>query len=200
VDPARDVDGSEPVELDGRAVSATTGKVVYAVNKPLGVISTASDPGGRRTVVELVPAEVRLSPVGRLDINTSGLMLLTNDGELANLLTHPRHEVPKTYLARLGGGSLGARELRALSEGVELEDGPTLPAKVRKVGPSTIEIELREGRNRQVRRMCKSVGRPVLALQRIAIGPLALGRLNEGGHRRLTRNEIDGLRAAATRS
>lgn len=197
IDPARNVDGSEEVTVDGNQVTPVTGRVVYAVNKPVGVISTASDPQGRTTVIDLVPADVRLSPVGRLDANSSGLMLLTNDGDLANLLTHPRHEVPKTYRVRLGGGSIGARELRALSEGVELDDGLTLPAKVRKIGASTIEIELREGRNRQIRRMCKAVGRSVLSLERVAIGPLALGRLAEGGHRRLTRKEIDGLRAAA---
>lgn len=197
VDPARDVDGSETVSIDGRPLADSGPKVVYALNKPVGVVSTAADTHGRETVVDLVPDNGRLFPVGRLDIQTSGLILLTNDGELANLLTHPRHEVPKTYRARLRGSALGAEALRALSDGVQLDDGRTLPAKVRKLGTGLIEIELREGRNRQVRRMCEAVGHPVASLQRVAIGPLRLGRLHPGGHRRLSREEIQGLRDCA---
>jgi 23S rRNA pseudouridine2605 synthase len=130
--------------------------------------------------------------VGRLDADSSGLILLTNDGELANRLTHPRYEVPKTYRVRVGGGPVGEGALRALRAGVELEDGPTTPAQVRRVGGGEDELELtiREGRNRQVRRMCEAVGHPVLALQRIAFGPLRLGGLQPGAHRRLGEVEL----------
>ena len=198
-DPARDVDGSKRVSVDGSEITPASTKLVYAANKPIGVVSTSDDPAGRPTVVELVASPERLFPVGRLDIQTSGLILLTNDGELANLLTHPRYEVSKTYRARLGGGALGATALRALSGGVELADGPTLPARVHKIAAGLIEIEVREGRNHQVRRMCEAVGHPVNALERVAIGPLRIGRLHEGGHRRLSAKEVDALRDAANR-
>jgi len=197
VDPARGVDEKSRVTVDGRVVELPETKVVYAVNKPVGVISTASDPQGRTTVVELIPDAGRLFPVGRLDVSSSGLILLTNDGELANLLTHPRYEVPKVYRVRVSGGPIGAPELRLLSEGVQLEDGITLPARVSKLGSRVLELELREGRNRQIRRMCDAVGHPVVDLERVAIGPLRLGRLNEGGHRRLKPNEVEALRDAA---
>jgi len=198
-DPARNVTGEEEIRVDGTALKGTEQRVVYAVNKPLGVVSTASDPGGRSTVVDMVPAEARLYPIGRLDVNSSGLLLLTNDGELANLLTHPRYGVRKTYRVKVGGGSIGAPALRELSEGVQLDDGITLPARVSKLGAGLLEIELREGRNRQVRRMCEAVGHPVLELQRISIGPLEIGRLKSGGHRRLHAGEVEELRAAADR-
>ena len=197
LDPARGVDERSRVTVDGKRVQLPDARVVYAVNKPAGVISTASDPQGRTTVVELIPDSGRLFPVGRLDIGSSGLILLTNDGELANLLTHPRYEVPKVYRVKVGGGPIGAPELRLLSEGVQLEDGVTLPARVSKLGSRVLEIELREGRNRQVRRMCEAVGHPVSELERIAIGPQRLGRLAEGGHRRLNASEVDALRKAA---
>ena len=199
VDPARDVDDATAVKVDGLAVSLPATRLVYAVNKPVGVVSTASDPQGRPTVVELIPDSGRLYPVGRLDAQSSGLILLTNDGELANLLTHPRHGVRKLYRAKVGGGSVGAGALRLLSEGVKLEDGMTLPARVVKVSPGVIELEIREGRNRQVRRMCEAVGHPVLSLERVAIGPQQLGRLKPGGHRRLHAGEVDALRASARR-
>lgn len=199
LDPARDVDGTSRVAVDGREVSLPSGRLAYAVNKPVGVISTAADPQGRPTVVELVPDAGRLFPVGRLDVASSGLIILTDDGELANLLTHPRYGVPKTYRAIVGGGAVGADALRALGEGVELDDGMTLPAKVTKVAPGTIEIEIREGRNRQVRRMCEAVGHPVRQLERVAIGPVRLGRLKSGGHRRLRAGELEALRGAAGR-
>jgi 23S rRNA pseudouridine2605 synthase len=194
-DPARDVDEHSRVEVDGRLLAGPEPRVVYALHKPLGVLSTASDPHGRPTVAELVGEERRLYPVGRLDADSSGLILLTNDGELANRLTHPRYEVPKTYRVRLGGGPVGERALRTLRAGVELEDGPTAPAQVRCVGDGGDELELtiREGRNRQVRRMCEAVGHPVLALQRIAFGPLRLGGLQPGAHRRLGEVELRAL-------
>ncbi len=195
-DPARDVAGSDRVEVDGKVVADAEPAVVYALNKPLGVISTAHDTHGRRTVVELVPAGgLRLYPVGRLDADSSGLILLTNDGELANRLTHPRYEVAKTYLARVGGGRVGEGALRALREGVELQDGLTAPARARRVGAQEIELRIHEGRNRQVRRMCEAVGHPVLALQRVGFGPLRLDGIAPGAHRRLSEVEIECLRA-----
>ncbi|MGE5407147.1 MAG: pseudouridine synthase [Syntrophothermus sp.] len=190
-DPARDVDEGDDVRVDGAPVRAEATEV-WAVNKPAGVVSTAREPGGRPAVVELVDSGARLYPVGRLDADSTGLLLLTNDGELANRLTHPRHEVPKTYLARLRD-RLGDAELERLRRGVQLEDGPTAPATVRRRGPREIEIVLREGRNRQVRRMLEAVGNRVLALRRVGFGSLLLGDLPEGACRRLGDDEIAGL-------
>jgi 23S rRNA pseudouridine2605 synthase len=196
IDPARDVTESDRVEVDGDVLAGVEPRVVYAVNKPLGVLSTARDTHGRPTVVALVPARgLRLYPVGRLDADSSGLILLTNDGELAHRLTHPRYEVPKTYLARVGGGRVGEAALRELRDGVELEDGPTAPARARRVRSDVLELTIHEGRNRQVRRMCEAVGHPVLALERVAFGPLRLGDLALGAHRRLSEGEIGRLRA-----
>ena len=194
-DPARDVGEGDEVRVDGTMVGAEA-REVWAVNKPVGVVSTAREPGERPAVVELVDSTARLYPVGRLDADSSGLLLLTNDGELANRLTHPRYEVPKTYRARLAKPPK-ERELARLREGVELEDGPTAPAQVRKVGDREIEIVLREGRNRQVRRMVDAVGNRVVALQRIGFGPLRLGDLGEGHARRLSEAEVKELRAAS---
>jgi 23S rRNA pseudouridine2605 synthase len=195
-DPARDVGEDAQVEVDGRRVAGAEERVSYAVHKPLGVISTASDTHGRPTVVELVPAERRrLYPVGRLDADSSGLIVLTNDGALAQRLTHPRYEVPRTYRVTLAGRPVADRALRALREGIDLEDGPTAPARVRRVGAREIEITISEGRNRQVRRMCAAVGHPVSALRRVAFGPLRLGRLPSGRHRQLTPDEVTQLEA-----
>jgi 23S rRNA pseudouridine2605 synthase len=193
-DPARDVDDGSDVRVNGAPVGAEA-REVWAVNKPAGVVSTAREPGERRAVVELVDSRARLYPVGRLDADSTGLLLLTNDGALANRLTHPRYEVAKTYRVRLAK-SVRESELTRLSEGVELEDGPTAPAEVRQVSDREIEIVLREGRNRQARRMVEAVGNRVVALQRIGFGPLGLGRLNEGDSRRLNPKEVDELRAA----
>lgn len=194
-DPARDVEEGDDVRVNGAPVGAEA-REVWAVNKPAGVVSTAREPGARRAVVELVDSRARLYPVGRLDADSTGLLLLTNDGALANRLSHPRYEVPKTYRARLAKPPR-QRELARLREGVELEDGPTAPAKVRKVGDREIELVLREGRNRQVRRMVDAVGNRVVALRRIAFGPLRLGDLAEGSARRLTGDEVKALRAAS---
>ncbi|HUH80640.1 MAG TPA: pseudouridine synthase [Solirubrobacteraceae bacterium] len=195
-DPACDVSAAKLVCVDGRPLGGPEERVAYVVNKPLGVLATASDPRGRPTVVELLGREpARLYPVGRLDRQTTGLILLTNDGELANRLTHPRFEVPKTYRARVGGGPLTAAALQALRDGVELEDGPTAPARVRRLGPQELEITIREGRNRQVRRMCDAVGHPVRELVRTRFGPLRLRGLAPGEHRRLTPAELGSLRA-----
>jgi 23S rRNA pseudouridine2605 synthase len=196
-DPARDVDDASEVAFDGEPIRGAESRVVYALHKPSGVVSTASDTHGRRTVVDFVPRERRLYPVGRLDAESTGLILLTNDGDLANRLTHPRYEVPKTYRASLGGPALTDRALKALREGVQLEDGMTAPARVRRLTPHQLELTIHEGRNRQVRRMCEAVGRPVRQLVRIRFGPLELGDLRPGKSRRLTGPELDALAAAA---
>ena len=192
-DPARDVDAGHAVALDGTRVAPVADRVVYAVNKPAGVVSTAHDPQGRPTVVSLVPSALRLYPVGRLDIDTTGLILLTNDGELANRLTHPRYEVPKSYRVVVWGAPVTHRTAAALRAGVELDDGMTAPARVRLLAWDTIELTIREGRNRQVKRMCEHVGHRVRRLQRVAFGPLALGDLPEGGHRLLSAAEVQAL-------
>ena len=198
IDPARDVSDADDVTLDGKPVSpAAPARVVYALNKPAGVVSTARDPQGRPTVVTMVPQTERLYPVGRLDIDTTGLILLTNQGELAHRLTHPSFEVEKTYRAVVGGPAVHEPALRSLREGVELEDGRTSPAQVRRVSADTIEITIHEGRKRQVKRMCEAVGHPVKRLERVAFGPLELGDLKQGRWRRLNDAEVDALMAAA---
>jgi 23S rRNA pseudouridine2605 synthase len=195
-DPARAVADASRVAVDGRPLQGPEPRVHYAVNKPVGVVSTAHDTHGRPTVTELVPAQgLRLYPVGRLDADSSGLILLTNDGELANRLTHPSFELPKTYLARVGGGTVGEGELRALRGGIDLEDGPTAPAHARRVSGNLLELTIHEGRNRQVRRMCEAVGHPVLELRRVGFGPLRLEGLQPGAHRRLSAAEVERLRA-----
>jgi len=199
-DPARDVDGSVPVTVDGAHVSLAgeRDRAVWLVHKPSGVVSTAKDTHGRPTVVAMVKAPgTRLYPVGRLDADTTGLILLTDDGDLANRLTHPRYEVPKTYVARVDNGPVSEQALRRLREGVELDDGVTAPAGVRQLRPGVLEIVLREGRKRQVKRMCAAVGHPVRRLSRVAFGPLRLGDLGEGHVRRLSPAEVQRLRDAA---
>lgn len=186
-DPARDVDADDDVRVNGEAVG-TEAREVWAVNKPAGVVSTAREPGSRPAVVELVDSQARLYPVGRLDAESTGLLLLTNDGALANRLTHPRYGVAKTYRARLRT-PIAERDLERLRHGVELEDGMTGPAEVKLVD-GELEIVLKEGRNRQVRRMLEAVGNRVVSLRRIAFGPLRLGRLHEGGARRVTDEEL----------
>jgi 23S rRNA pseudouridine2605 synthase len=197
-DPARDVGERDAVTVDGRRVAGAEERVVWAVNKPAGVVSTAKDTHGRRTIVDLVDAgSARLYPVGRLDADSTGLILLTNDGELANALTHPRFEVPKTYRVRVAKPPVADRAVRRLREGVQLEDGMTAPARVRRDGRDVLEITIHEGRNRQVKRMCEAVGHRVLALERIAFGPLRLGDLPPGRARRVTGAELDRLRRPA---
>jgi len=195
-DPALDVDEHSGVALDGRALAGAEPRLTLALYKPVGVLSTARDTHGRATVLDLVPAGGRrLYPVGRLDADSSGLILLTNDGELANLLTHPRFEVPKTYRAKLGGPPLDAQALARLCDGVELEDGLTAPAQARRLAAHELELTIHEGRNRQVRRMCAALGRPVQELRRVRFGPLALDGLGEGEHRLLSERELGLLRA-----
>ncbi len=196
-DPARDVDDASGVAVDGEPLGGRPHGLVYAVNKPLGVVSTAHDPQGRPTVVDLVGSDERLYPVGRLDIDTTGLILLTNDGELANALTHPRYGVPKLYVVTVANGPVSRGRLARLAKGIALDDGPAAAARVRKLAPDRFELELREGRKRQARRMTEAVGYRVKALERVAIGPLRLDRLASGGHRRLKQQEIEALRAAA---
>jgi len=194
-DPARDVGEGDDVRVNGAPVGAEA-REVWAVNKPAGVVSTAREPGSRPAVVELVRTEARLYPVGRLDADSTGLLLLTNDGELANRLTHPRYEVSKTYRVQLRE-AISDRDLDRLCKGVELEDGPTGTAKVKRLGKREIEITLREGRNRQVRRMLEAVGNRVTSLRRVSFGPLNLGDLPEGKARRLSDGEVAELRDAS---
>ena len=190
-DPARDVDESCGVAVDGDAV-APEPREVWIVHKPAGVTSTAREPGQRRAVVDLVASSGRLYPVGRLDADSTGLILLTNDGELANRLTHPRYEVPRTYRAVLRRAPSDF-DLRRLREGVELEDGRTAPALVRRRRPREIEITIREGRNRQVRRMAEAIGNEVDSLERIGFGSIRLGGLRAGEARQLGPNEVERL-------
>jgi 23S rRNA pseudouridine2605 synthase len=190
-DPAVDVDESSGVEVDGRPV-APEPREVWMVNKPAGVVSTAREPGRRPAVVELVASNRRLYPVGRLDADSTGLILLTNDGELANRLTHPRYGIERTYRVRLRRPATSS-QLRRLRAGVELEDGPTAPARLRAVSPRVVELTLTEGRNRQVRRMVEAVGNRVAALTRTRFGPLELGTLPEGRSRLLRPPEVKRL-------
>ena len=195
-DPARDVDNESAVEVDGRDV-APEPREVWLVNKPAGVVSTASDTHGRPIVTELVESDRRLYPVGRLDAATTGLILLTNDGELANRLTHPRYGVERTYRARVTPAPVPEPALRRLREGVELDDGRSGPARVRQLEPGLLEVTITEGRKRQVRRMCEAVGHPVEELERVAFGPLRLGSLAAGEARLVTPAEVERLRKAA---
>lgn len=197
-DPAREVVEDANVAVDGGRISLPAQRAVYMLNKPAGVVSTARDPQGRPTVVSLVAGDQRLYPVGRLDADTTGLILLTNDGQLAHRLTHPRFQVPKTYRARVAGGPVKAAALRRLRAGVELDDGPTAPAEARLTAPDTIELTIREGRKRQVKRMCQAVGHPVRSLERIRFGPLELGGLKRGRYRRLTERQVRLLADAGT--
>jgi 23S rRNA pseudouridine2605 synthase len=190
-DPARDVDERSDVRVDGSPV-APEPREIWAVNKPAGVVSTASEPGKRRAITELVDSERRLYPVGRLDADSTGLILLTNDGELANRLTHPRYGVSKTYRLRLVRPP-SDDDLQRLRRGVTLEDGPTAAAEVEQRGEREIEVTIREGRKRQVRRMAEAVGNEVEALKRIRIGSLELGELRQGDARRLEEGEVASL-------
>jgi 23S rRNA pseudouridine2605 synthase len=187
------------VAVDGVLVPVAPDLVYYLLNKPADVITTADDPQGRRTVLELVPPEPRVFSVGRLDRLTEGLLVLTNDGLLAQLLTHPSHGVTKEYVAEVDGGTPAPGALRALRRGVTLEDGPTAPAEVGVLGPGVLRIVIHEGRNRQVRRMCEAVGHPVRRLVRTRIGPLRDTTLAPGRWRTLSAHEVRALAAAAER-
>jgi len=190
-DPARDVDEESGVEVEGEPVRPEP-REVWILNKPLDVISTAREPGSRQAVTDLVPSHRRLYPVGRLDADSTGLILLTNDGELANRLTHPRYGVERTYRATLRKPPTDA-QLARLRNGVELDDGPARGARVRRSGKRGIEITLREGRNRQVRRMAEAIGNEVVSLKRVRFGSLVLGRLPEGDARKLSAGQLESL-------
>ncbi|MBM3662810.1 MAG: rRNA pseudouridine synthase [Actinobacteria bacterium] len=187
------------VEVDGVPIAIDPTLVHYLLNKPPGVVTTASDTHGRPTVLGLVPAEPLVHPVGRLDLDTEGLLLLTNDGALTHRLTHPSFAVDKEYLAEVSGSpSRGA--VRSLREGIELDDGLTAPATVALVERNVLRIVIHEGRNRQVRRMCAAVGHPVVRLVRTRIGPIRDADLRPGVWRELTQTELRALEQAATGS
>ena len=177
------------LELDGAPIALAPGLVHYLLNKPTGVISTASDPHGRPTVVQLVPPEPRVFPVGRLDGDTEGLLLITNNGELTHRLTHPSYGVEKEYLAEVDG-TLSSGQLRRLREGIELDDGMTSPAKASQPSPGLVRLTIHEGRNRQVRRMLDALGHPVRRLVRTRFGPLSDRSLAPGAWRELTMDEL----------
>lgn len=192
------VDSSEDVvAVDGTPIGVRPGLVHYLLNKPPGVVTTAEDPQGRPTVIEMVPDDPRVHPVGRLDLDTEGLLVMTNDGQLTHRLTHPSFGVEKEYVAEVEGNP-GRGALRRLREGVELEDGPTAPAKVSSPAPGVLRIVIHEGRNRQVRRMCSAVGHPVVRLVRTRIGPLRDTRLAPGEWRELTQDEVRELERAVS--
>jgi 23S rRNA pseudouridine2605 synthase len=186
----------DKVAVDDILVSTRAGLVYYLLNKPSGVVTTARDPHGRPTVIDLLPLEPRVFPVGRLDADTEGLLVLTNDGDLTYHLTHPSFGVEKEYLAQVEGRPSPAA-LRRLREGVELDDGITAPARAALVPPQTIKLTIHEGRNRQVRRMCAAVGHPVVRLVRTRVGPIAERRLKPGEWRPLTQAEVRALAQAA---
>lgn len=187
---------SDTIAVDGVTIGVRSDLVHYLLNKPVGVVSTAQDTHDRPTVTGIVPTQPRVYPVGRLDMDTEGLLLITNDGDLTHRLTHPSFGVPKEYVAHVKGKpKRGA--LRALREGVELEDGMTAPAQASLIDDQVIRLIIHEGRNRQVRRMCDAIGHPVQRLVRTRIGPLRDGKLRPGQWRALTQEEVRGLEQAA---
>jgi 23S rRNA pseudouridine2605 synthase len=189
------VQSRDRVRVDGELV-ALQRLTYYLLHKPAGVVTTARDPQGRRIVVELVPDDPRVVPVGRLDADTTGALLLTNDGPLAHTLAHPRYGVEKTYVATVAGEPADAT-LEQLRDGVELEDGSTAPARVRRIAPGEIEVVIHEGRNRQVRRMFDAVGHPVAHLHRSEYAGLTLDGIEPGAYRELTTPEVELLRTAS---
>jgi 23S rRNA pseudouridine2605 synthase len=201
-DPARGVGDENDILVEGRRI-VPEALEYHVLNKPVGVVSTAHDPEGRAKVIDLVESDARLYPVGRLDADSSGLVLLTNDGELANKLMHPSFEVEKAYRARVKGSPSKAT-LAKLRQGVKLEDGRTAPAQVAvlesRSRETVLEITIHEGRNRMVRRMFEAVGHPLLELERIRLGPLMLGRLAQGGSRKLRPEELNQLNELAKRA
>jgi len=190
--------GQDAIRLDNRLIHRLEPRVTVVLNKPKRVLTTSHDPRGRPTTAELVKGiKARIFPVGRLDYHTEGLLILTNDGELAQRLQHPRHGIPKTYQVKVKGLP-AARALQGLRSGIMLDDKRTAPAKVKKIGTTGknawLEITIKEGRNRQIRRMCLAVGHPVLKLKRIRYGPIRLGNLRPGTYRDLTLSEMERLR------
>ncbi|MDO8847956.1 MAG: pseudouridine synthase [Coriobacteriia bacterium] len=196
------VAGTDEVRVDGSVIEPPSLLWYLMLNKPAGVVTTLDDPQGRTTVARFIPdGAPRLFPIGRLDYATTGLLLLTNDGEFAHLLMHPRHHVPKVYRAEVDGVP-DVCDMRSLREGIDLDDGRTAPADARIVerrgDSAVVELTLREGRKRQVRRMLSAVGHPVRVLTRVAYGTLTLSRLAEGSVRALTDAEVASLRGCAT--
>jgi len=189
---------TDHITMSGQPIDLKPSQLVYLVlNKPQGIMSTTSDERGRRTVIDILPEKyrhLRLYPVGRLDKDSTGLLLLTNDGEFTNRLTHPRFENEKEYLVSIGG-KLKPDEKQKLEQGIELEDGLTYPATIKEVDipPFNYSITIHEGRKRQVRRMFESLGHPVLALKRVRLGSLNLGKLKEGEIRELSAKEVKAL-------
>jgi len=181
------------VEVDGAPIGVKPGLVYYLLNKPAGVVTTSADTHGRRTVMDIVPSEPRVFAVGRLDLETEGLLLITNDGELANRIAHPSHGVDKEYLADVDGGEVSAGKIRQLREGVQLDDGITAPAKVSQPDPGVLRIVIHEGKNRQVRRMCDAIGHPVRRLVRTRIGPISDRSLQPGEWREWTSDERNAM-------
>lgn len=195
--PGTKVDGSEDIRVNDIAVRSVSKKVYILLNKPVGYISSARDQFSRKTVVDLVDIKERIYPVGRLDYDTSGLIILTNDGEFANILMHPRHMIEKTYRASIKG-ALDDRQAEMLRNGLDIGGYITAPAKVRIIKAdereSVVELKIHEGKNRQVRRMFEAVGHPVMHLKRIAIGQLTISGLEEGKWRHLSKREIEMLK------
>jgi 23S rRNA pseudouridine2605 synthase len=187
---------SDQVAVDGVPIGVRAGLVWYLLNKPRGVVTTVSDPHASRTVIDLVPTEPRVFPVGRLDADTEGLLLLTNDGDLTHRLTHPSFGVDKEYVVEVTGAPTPAA-VRTLRQGVELDDGRTAPAKVALTPPNVLTITIHEGRNRQIRRMCDAIGHPVRRLVRTRIGPIVDRSLKPGTWRHLTNDEVHALERAA---
>ena len=184
------------IEVDGAPIGVKPGLVYYVLNKPEGVVTTSSDTHDRRTVMDIVPREPRVFSIGRLDLETEGLLLITNDGQLANRIAHPSHGVDKEYLAEVAGGDVPAGKLRSLRDGVELDDGVTAPAKVSQPSPGVLKITIHEGKNRQVRRMCEAIGHPVTRLVRTRIGPMQDRSLQPGEWREWTTEERNAMVAA----
>jgi 23S rRNA pseudouridine2605 synthase len=180
---------TQEIRVDGKLVPAAPSAVYFLLNKPTGVITTADDPHGRPTVVEMIDTEVRIFPIGRLDMATEGLLILTNDGRLAHLLTHPSVGIEKEYLVRVEGDP-SPSSIRRLREGIELEDGVTAPAQVSRVSDGVLRIVIHEGKNRQVRRMCEAIGHEVIRLVRTRIGPIHDAKLTPGAARPLTVGEV----------
>ena len=190
---------SDRIELDGIPVLRDPNLVHYLLHKPRDVVSTASDTENRQTVVDLVPSGIRVYPVGRLDADSEGLIILTNDGDLTHRLTHPSFGVPKEYLVHVEGIPQRSA-LRSLREGIQLEDGMTAPAQVSMPDQRLLKITIHEGRNRQVRRMCAAIGHPVVRLVRVRIGPITDSSLTAGSWRELTNEEVRSLYQAAANS
>lgn len=189
--------GKDLVQVEGMAVGTAPEFVYYLLNKPTGIITSASDPHGRKTVLDLLPPSPRVFPIGRLDANTEGILILTNDGDFAQMLSHPSFGVEKEYLAYVDGKP-SYQDLSRLRRGVELGDGVTAAAKVALLGPSLVRITIHEGRNRQIRRMMDQVGHSVIRLVRVRIGPISDMRLEQGSYRLLDTDEVIALRRSAS--